>query len=455
MDTGASTKGNTGNPADGGTSGPAASQGGNRPDDKGTLSLQPPRGTPDILPDETERWQYIESCARQCLSVAGYREIRVPIFEHTEIFKRGVGETTDIVNKEMYTFTDKSDRSLSLRPEGTAGVVRAYLNGGLHRLPAPVKLWYMGPMFRYERTQTGRQRQFHQVGVEAFGSAGPLIDVEVIMVALACLTAVGLESFELQVNSIGCRVCRPSYRERLKAALQPLLVKLCDDCRDRFHRNALRMLDCKSQTCQSQYGQVPASLDHLCLDCQKHWALLLGLLAQQGIGHIVNPRLVRGLDYYTRTVFEIVSRDPRLGAQSTVCAGGRYDNLVEMFGGPPTAAVGWALGMERLLLLLANRVQRCLAAFIVSSSPDRALSLANQLRQAGVSCDLDFPAQGVAARSFTKQLQQANKVGAAWAVILGEEELASGTATLKNMASGEQVRIALAELPAHLARHSC
>jgi len=418
--------------------------------DSGSLSIKPPRGTRDILPAESPQWQHLENCARTVLPAAGYGEIRVPIFEHTEIFKRGVGETTDIVNKEMYTFPDKSERSLTLRPEGTAGVVRAYLNGGLHRQAPPVKFWYAGPMFRYERAQTGRQRQFHQIGIEAFGSAGPLIDAEVIGVAVDYMSEVGVSGFELQINSIGCPVCRPAYRNLLKEHLRPLLPELCDDCRERFERNPLRMLDCKSQNCQSHYQDVPASIDHLCQECQLHWDQLLVLLAELNVAGKINTRLVRGLDYYTRTVFELVSGDPRLGAQTTICAGGRYDNLVELFGGPPTPAVGWALGMERVHLLMSDEGKNKLAAFVVSSQPAKALALASQLRRAGISCDLDFPGRGADPRAFSKQLQQANKLGASWAIILGEEELRAGEATLKNMESGVQIKLPLTELVRHL-----
>ena len=418
------------------------------------LIPKPPRGTRDILPEETPLWQHLELITQSTLKNAGYKEIRVPIFEHTELFKRSVGETTDIVNKEMYTFADKSDRSLTLRPEGTAGVVRAYMHGSLHRQTQPVKLWYLGPMFRYEGTQTGRQRQFHQVGLEAFGSAGPLIDAEVIVVALEYLKRAGLTDFDLQLNSIGCPVCRPAYRELLRSTLAPKLASLCADCQDRFQRNPLRMLDCKSKHCQAQYQDVPASLDHLCNECQAHWGGLISLLEQERISYLVNKRLVRGLDYYTRTVFEVVSRDSRLGAQSTILAGGRYDNLVEMFGGPPTAAVGWALGLERLCLLLASPGAERPFAFIVSSSPAKALEIASALRSQGVSCELDFPQRGTEARSFTKQLQQANKLGAAWAVIAGEDELASGEVTLKDMKAGGQNRVPLASLSGLLIERS-
>ncbi len=405
------------------------------------ISLTPPKGTYDLLPGETELWQELEDCARRVFSSGGYREIRLPIFEHTELFKRGVGETTDIVNKEMYSFSDKSDRSLTLRPEGTAGVVRAYLNGGLHRWSPPVKLWYAGPMFRYESIKTGRQRQFHQIGLEAFGSAGPLIDAEVILLAVQFLESAGVTNLDLQINSIGCADCRPAYRQELKAHLEPHLPNLCADCRQRFERNPLRMLDCKIAADQAYYQAVPVSIDYLCPVCQSHWHGLKSILSAQGTKFKVNPRLVRGLDYYSRTVFEVVTSSPKLGVESTICAGGRYDGLLEVLGGKQTPAVGWALGVERLVLLLDRTVIRLPLVFIVSSNQIEALKLAVELRKAGISCELDFPATGSEPRKLTKQLEQANKSGALWAVIQGDEELAADELTLKDMRSREQKRL--------------
>lgn len=414
------------------------------------LSMQPPRGTRDILPGETELWQTLETLARKTLMSAGYREIRFPVFEHTDLFKRGVGETTDIVGKEMYTFNDKSDRSLTLRPEGTASAVRAFLNSGMSRQSPPIKLFYMGPFFRYERMQTGRYRQFHQLGLEAFGSAGPLIDAEVIVVAVEFLKQAGLTEFEVQLNSIGCPTCRPAYRQKLKESLQTKLPGLCQDCRDRFERNPLRMLDCKIRADQEQYNDVPAALDHLCPECEEHWQGLLGLLKQFNIPVVINKRLVRGLDYYTRTVFEVVSHDQRLGAQSTVAAGGRYDNLIETLGGQPCAAVGWGLGLERLILLLDNQDVAKRDVFVISTKADAALAIATSLRQAGIAADLDYPAKGTACRSFTKQLQQANKQGCPLVVIAGVDELAANEVTLKDMRTSNQTRLPLSDLPSKI-----
>lgn len=404
-------------------------------------AIQPPRGTYDILPEESGKWQEMESHFRSVIQRAGYREIRVPIFEHTELFKRGVGETTDIVNKEMYTFNDKSDRSLTLRPEGTAGVVRAFLTHGLSRQPSPIKLWYTGPMFRYERTQTGRQRQFHQTGLEVFGSAGPAIDAEVIVLAVDCMHAVGITNFDVHLNSIGCNNCRPLYREKLRDALRPHLNELCEDCRDRFERNPLRMLDCKNEKCQQFFKAVPSALQNLCADCTEHWQGLQQCLGAVGIKPVINERLVRGLDYYGRTVFELITDDSRLGAQATICAGGRYDYLVESLGGPEMPAVGWALGMERVSLLLADRDLAKPVAFVVSDNAEAALKLCTTLRRAGIACDMDYPTAGAKLRAFNKQLEKSSKSGAQWTLILGEDELASGQVSVKNMADRSQNKI--------------
>ena len=418
------------------------------------VNIQPARGTYDILPGESEKWQQLELALRSVIQRAGYREIRVPIFEHTELFKRGVGETTDIVNKEMYTFNDKSDRSLTLRPEGTAGVVRSYLTHGLSRSTPPVKLWYCGPMFRYERTQTGRQRQFHQTGVEAFGSAGPAIDAEVIAIAVDCIHAIGIEKFEVHLNSIGCQVCRPAFREKLREAIRPHLAELCEDCVDRFERNPLRMLDCKNESCKKFFTNLPSSLDNLCAECTAHWDGLLVLLKELGVTPVINERLVRGLDYYGRTVFELITDDSRLGAQATILAGGRYDYLVESLGGQPTPAVGWACGMERLALLLGETQVSKPSTFIVSTSIEAGLKLVFDLRRAGISSDMDFPPSGGAPRALKRQLEQANKAGASLTLILGEDELAAGEISVKDMTDGTQQKIPVQNIIAFLQEHA-
>lgn len=417
--------------------------------------IQAPRGTFDILPGDSEQWQKLEAIIRSVMAKSGYREIRLPIFEHTDLFKRGVGDTTDIVNKEMYTFNDKSERSLTLRPEGTAGVVRAYLSNGLHRLPAPLKLWYMGPMFRYERTQTGRQRQFNQAGIEVLGSEGPAIDAEVLAVAANILKEAGLVDVELCLNSIGCENCRPLYRERLRAFLKDRLPLLCHDCQARYERNPLRMLDCKNESCQTRYGGAPEPVAHLCTDCQVHWDGLQEILATLGITYKLVPRLVRGLDYYTRTVFEFVSADQRLGVQSTVCAGGRYDYLVETLGGSRTPAVGWALGMERLLLLANEKSVVRPYVFCIASDPGVALQSAHLLRQKGLPAELDFAPAGPQARSFGRQMQQANKLGARFCFIQGADEVTAQTVTLKDMNKGQQETLPFADAVERICRQLC
>ncbi len=404
-----------------------------------------PRGVYDILPEEAEQWQWLESRLKHVIHLAAYREIRVPIFENTDLFKRGVGETTDIVNKEMYTFLDKSDRSITLRPEGTAGVVRAYLSNGMHRLTPPVKLWYFGPMFRYERTQAGRQRQFHQIGIEALGSSGPAIDAEVILIANDCLEAVGIKDCRLELNSIGCTDCRPRYRDLLRQTLEPKLPLLCEDCKERFERNPLRMLDCKVETCQAQFVNLPSTIAELCQPCKEHWDGLLSALEQTGLKPVLNDRLVRGLDYYCRTVFEFITTDKRLGAQSTVCAGGRYDYLIETLGGTRTPAIGWAMGLERVRIISDAPSGSGPSVFAVSCDEKAALSIATRLRREGISCDLDFAPSGKP-RGLGKQMEKANKTGARFAVIQGEDELASNTISIKDMKSGEQTRIPAQEL---------
>lgn len=408
--------------------------------------IQPPRGTVDILPGESAKWQQLESTLRAVLHRANYKEIRLPIFEHTELFKRSVGETTDIVNKEMYTFEDKSERSLTLRPEGTAGVVRAYMSHGLSRQTPPQKMWYCGPMFRYERPQTGRQRQFHQTGVEVFGSEGPAVDAEVIVLAVDCMNALGIRNFDVHLNSIGCNKCRPAFREKLKEAIRPHLSELCDDCKDRFERNPLRMLDCKHADCQAFYKDLPSPLDNLCGECKPHWDELLRLLDKVGVKPHINQRLVRGLDYYGRTVFELITDDSRLGAQSTILAGGRYDYLVESLGGPPTPAVGWACGMERLSMLLGDVGANPPLVFVVGTAVEDCMRLVTDVRRAGVSADMDFPPTGVAPRAFKRQLQQADKSGAHWVLIRGEDEIAANELTLKNMTEGTQSKLSMDKL---------
>lgn len=311
------------------------------------------KGTKDILPQEVEQWHRLEKNALEIFTKYGYKEIRTPIFEMTELFARGVGDTTDIVNKEMYTF-EKSERSLTLRPENTAGVVRSFIENGMSRLSAPVKLWYKGPMFRYERPQAGRQRQFHQVGVEMFGIKDPTADAEVIAMAVDYLKSLGLNDLEVEINSLGCPTCREEYKKKIKEVLKPEFDNLCEDCQNRYEKNPLRLLDCKVESCKEIFAKPEIrkviQSDFICEDCAKHYKDLKSYLDKLGIKYVENKLLVRGLDYYNRTVFEIKSNN--LGSQNAVCGGGRYDSLVRNLGGEDTPAVGWAMGMERLNSLL-------------------------------------------------------------------------------------------------------
>lgn len=410
------------------------------------MSYKAPKGTKDISPAESHVWQYIEQKTGKILQNANYKEIRTPIFEATELFARGVGDSTDIVTKEMYTFVQK-DRSLTLRPENTAGVVRAFIEHGMHRLPTPLKLWYKGPMFRYERPQAGRQRQFHQLGVELFGVAGPSADAEVIQLAMQMLDTVGVAGLALEINNIGCPDCRNEHKDRLKQAIEPKLSEFCPDCHVRFEKNPLRILDCKNPKCKEllanpEIEQV-ISEDFICEGCTQHFEELKQYLEALKIEYVINKKLVRGLDYYNRTVFEITSN--ALGAQNAVCGGGRYDPLVKMLGGPDTPAVGWAIGMERLISLITLPVEKPLDIFIVSDQPKEALKYAFEIRKQGISVDLDL-----SGRKFGKQLDKASKIGAKFALIIGEEELKTNMFTLKNLATGEQASVPAESVSKHL-----
>ena len=403
------------------------------------------KGTKDILPKDIEMWQFIEEKANKVFSSFGFKEIRTPIIESTDLFSRGVGETTDIVNKEMYTF-EKSERSITLRPENTAGVVRSYIENGMSRLSAPVKLWYKGPMFRYERPQAGRQRQFHQVGVEMFGIKQPQADAEVILTAVNFLKSIGLNDLEVEINSLGCPKCRAVFKENLKNVIRPYLNDLCEDCQERFEKNPLRLLDCKVPECQNIYAkpeiQKVITSDFLCEECSEHYNELKKYLDNLNVKYSENKLLVRGLDYYTRTVFEIKSNN--LGSQNAVCGGGRYDNLVSELGGEPTPAVGFAMGMERLISLLPQQEQKLSDAFIVSNSPIEAFKLAQFLRNNSINVEMDL-----SNKKFTKQLEKASKV-AKFALILGEDEISSNKVSVKNMATGEQKIVDYNECPSYL-----
>ena len=410
-----------------------------------------PRGTKDILPDTVGDWNYIEQEIRELCRRFGYSEIRTPLFEHTELFQRGIGEGTDVVDKEMYTFTDRGDRSITLRPENTASAVRAYLQNKLYADSNLVKLFYIGSMFRYDRPQAGRMREFHQFGVEALGEANPAVDAEVILLAISLLEGLGLKDLELSINSVGCPKCRGQYRAMLQDFFRDKLEDLCEDCRSRFERSPLRILDCKKDSGKPYMAEAPKITDALCPECAEHFARLQQYLTSAGVSFRHDPRLVRGLDYYTRTAFEI--KYPPLGAQSAVAGGGRYDGLIEEMGGSPTPAVGFAAGLERLLLALESQKllpekNRHVDAYVVAlgeAAQAEGFRLLNKLRRAGLSAAMDF-----AGRSMKAQMKQANKLNAAYAVIMGDDEIAEGVAMLRSMADSSQTKIPLEQVPARI-----
>ena len=396
------------------------------------------RGTKDILGEDTLTWQKIQDSARNIFQSANYQEIRTPIFEATELFKRGVGDSTDIVNKEMYTFStggkDKNESSITLRPENTAGVVRAYIEHNISRQSPPQKFWYFGPMFRYERPQAGRQRQFHQIGIELFGVENPAADAEAILMAQEFLKSVGVDNLEVELNTLGCPKCREEYKNSIREVLKPYLVELCDDCKIRYEKNPLRILDCKDENCQKIFERDEIKKvilnDYVCPECAQHFEQVKKYLDALNIKYSRNKMLVRGLDYYNRTVFEIKSNS--LGSQNAVCGGGRYDGLVQMLGGAPTPAVGWALGVERLFELIEKTPAQKLDYFVVSKYPEHALKLCKDLREKGKTCDFDMQN-----RKFAKQLEKAARV-ANFAIILGEEEIEKSFYTVKNLSTGTQ-----------------
>lgn len=400
-------------------------------------SIQSLRGTRDILPEEVGYWQWVASVAAETLARGNYQEIRTPIFEPTALFERGIGEATDVVGKEMYTFCDRGDRSITLRPEGTAGVVRAYIEHKLQATPGVQRLWYIGPMFRYERPQAGRQRQFHQIGVEVLGSNDPRADVEVIAIATDILKTLGLKNLHLDLNSVGDRQDRQNYRQALVDYLTPYQNELDADSRDRLARNPMRILDSKDKRTQEITENAPSILDYLAERSQSHFDQVQALLTDLDISYTINPRLVRGLDYYTHTAFEIISDD--LGAQATVCGGGRYDGLVQELGGPEVPAVGWAIGLERLIILLQQLHQPPQITpelYLVSrgkKAEANALNLAYKLRQAGFRVELDLSGSG-----FAKQFKRADRSGAVACLVLGDAEAEAGTVNLKWLKTGEQ-----------------
>lgn len=406
------------------------------------MFIQAPRGTKDVLPQDSYRWQVVEAKMRKAAALAGYREVRTPVFEHTELFARGVGDTTDIVQKEMYTFKDKGDRSLTLKPEGTAGAVRAFLESNLYAEALPCKMYYVNsPIFRYEAPQSGRLREHHQFGLECFGAQDATTDAELILLAYRLVSSLGVKNLAVKINSIGCPNCRPKYHARLKEFLAGRIDELCPTCRTRFERNPLRVLDCKEKHCQELVQNAPSILDLLCDDCADHFAQLQECLQAAGIPYVVDSRIVRGLDYYTKTVFELITQTPE--GNLTVCGGGRYDNLVEELGGPSIPAAGFGMGIERLLMLLDSEGVQLpcpdtLDVFVTYMGQAKlaAFRLVEELRVAGIKADMDH-----CGRSLKAQFKFANKTGAPLTATLGEEELAQGVVKLRDM-NTRQERIA-------------
>ncbi|MEG2624684.1 MAG: histidine--tRNA ligase [Christensenella sp.] len=403
------------------------------------MVIKAPKGTKDVLPQESYKWHHVEQLARKIAALSGYREVRTPVFEHTELFLRGVGDTTDIVQKEMYTFTDKGERSLTLKPEGTAGVVRAFLEGGLPSSAQPTKMYYITPVFRYEKPQSGRLREHHQFGVEVFGAQDASVDAEVINLALTLLGELGLHDLRLNINSIGCDKCRPQYNEVLKEYLHSNIDSLCESCKQRLEHNPLRALDCKEQGCQQVVKNAPLMIESLCEDCSAHFETLKQYLSSLGIEYKVNPLIVRGLDYYTKTVFEIISDS--IGAQGTVCGGGRYDKLIKQVGGPDMAGIGFGMGIERLLLVMENEhieieCPSVTDVYLCTHGDEarlRAAVLTRDLRAAGIKADMDH-----CARSIKAQFKYADKLNVRFTIVLGEDEIKNNTAVLKTMATGEE-----------------
>jgi len=403
-----------------------------------------PKGTADILPENSYKWQYVEKIIREICTSFGVQEIRTPVFEHTELFSRGVGDTTDVVEKEMYTFNDKGDRSITLRPEGTAGAARSFIENGLFNNPQPTKLYYQISCYRYEKPQAGRMREFHQFGVEYFGSENPAADAEIIELALMLFEKLGITGLKLRLNSIGCPDCRKKYNEKLKEYLSENYDKLCDTCKSRYDRNPMRIIDCKSDICKEIIKDAPRLIDHLCDDCNNHFSIVKSLLDNVGIAYEIDPDIVRGLDYYTRTVFEITA--DIASSNTTICGGGRYDGLVEELGGPKTPACGFAIGMERLFLALESQnieieAQVSPDIYIGNIGDENALlaqKLVYELRKLGISAECDKMS-----RSLKAQMKFANKLGSAHLIIIGEDEAKTGKAMIKNMSLGESVEIEL------------
>lgn len=404
-----------------------------------------PRGTEDVLPKDSKLWQYIENTARGVCDLYGYKEIRTPVFEHTELFQRGVGDTTDVVQKEMYTFEDKGGRSITLKPEGTAPLARSYIENSLYANPQPTKLFYITPCFRYEKPQSGRLREFHQFGIECFGAGSAATDAEVISLASMFLSKLGLKGISLNINSIGCPVCKKDYNEKLRAYFEEYKGELCPTCLERLDKNPMRIIDCKSEICSKIAAKAPKMVDHLCDECHNHFEETKERLDNMGIEYTVNPDIVRGLDYYTKTVFEFVS--DCLGAQSTVCGGGRYSGLVEELGGKPADGIGFAAGLERLILVMKaqqgeNPTSEAGPELFIGAIGDAADKVAQKLiydlRLKGVRAEQDL-----CGRSVKAQMKYADKLSTKYSIVIGDNEIAENKGSLKNMANGETVETEL------------
>lgn len=411
------------------------------------MKFNAPRGTNDILPPDTLKWQYIEKKTHQIFSNYNYQEIRTPIFEYTELFQRGIGEVTDIVEKEMYTFEDKGGRSITLRPEGTASVIRSFLENKIYGQAQPTKYYYIGPMFRYERPQSGRFRQFHQLGVEAIASNDPALDAEIISLGIRLLQDFGLDDLELHLNSVGCGECRPAYVDKLKDYLNKNKEDLCDNCKSRIEKNPLRVLDCKNESCQLVIKDAPKITENLCQSCDEHFDEVQEYLDILDLDYIINPLLVRGLDYYTNTAFEI--KDNALGAQDTVFGGGRYNGLAEEIGNRDLPGIGFALGIERLLLSLEAKdiklpVESGVDLYITvigDKAKKESFKLLDKLRNNGFKTEIDYLGRGVGS-----QMKSADRMNAEYTIIIGEDELNKNSATIRNMKSGDEKEIQLSNL---------
>ena len=411
------------------------------------MFIKVPKGTQDILPEDISKWYYIEDTIRETLNKYGYKEIRTPLFEYTDLFVRGIGESTDIVTKEMFTFPDRKGRSLTLRPEGTAPVVRAYLENSMGRTSKVIKLFYLGPMFRCEKPQAGRFRQFNQFGIEIIGTKSPAADAEVIITVLDVYKKLGLRNLEILINSVGCKKCRAGYVQKLKKYLKNKKDFLCSECKERYDKNPLRVLDCKKDSCRRTIEKAPVITENLCQECESHFAQVKTYLDDQKIIFHENPRLVRGLDYYTKTAFEIISGE--LGAQNAIGGGGRYDDLVEELGGKSTPAVGFAAGIERMIITINQQkvewpAEKGLDVFVAKvdeKNKDTAFRLLQKMRNAGLSADMDY-SEG----SLKSQMRIANKIGAKFTIIVGEEELSKNMVILRNMQTKEQKEVKIDNL---------